>query len=81
MVTKDTTNTQEELLNIIMDITNRFCRELDSNNICEAGRLYDQRMEKMEILSKIKTSDIVNLPNYRMFIASLRSFSDKFCCA
>lgn len=76
-----TSKTQEALLNIIMDITNRFCRELDLNHICEARNLYQMRMDKLAILSKIKTSDMVDLPNYEMFISSLHNFDQKFCCA
>lgn len=79
MTNQKISNAQEELLNIIMDITQRLCRDLDRNLISEARRLYEIRSEKMDILSRIKTSDIVSLPNYPMFVACLHNFDDRFC--
>lgn len=79
MTNQKISKAQEELLNIIMDITHRLCRDLDRNLISEARRLYEIRSEKMDILSRIKTSDIVSLPNYPMFVACLHNFDDRFC--
>ncbi len=70
--------TLESLLNKIITLTDSLIAAIDENNIHDAERYYSERVEYIDLLSRIKTSDVAGLPNYEVFIRSLVRFDQKF---
>jgi hypothetical protein len=72
------TLTLEALLNKIITLSESIISALEANKIHDAETYYSERLEYMDILGRIKTSDVTNLPNYELFIRTLVRFDQKF---